>query len=121
NDLNPFSEDTKNFERGKKRMKLVLDKMLETEKITKKEYNEALRFDIKKSFAKSDQFQYAYKDYPYIMFALETEAAETLMEIDNLDIEELSKQGKYRRTLQEYKTKVATGGYHFYTTIDKDL
>lgn len=121
NDLNPFSEDTKNFERGKKRMKMVLDKMLETNKITKKEYDEALKFDIKKSFAKPEQFQYAYKEHPYIMFALETEAAETLMEIDNLDIDELSKQGKYRSTLQEYKTKVATGGYHFYTTIDKDL
>ena len=121
NDLNPFSEDTKNFERGKKRMKMVLDKMLETKKITKAEYDEALKFDIKKSFAKPEQFQYAYKEHPYIMFALETEAAETLMELDNLDIEELSKQGKYRSTLQEYKTKVATGGYHFYTTIDKDL
>lgn len=121
NDLNPFSEDTKNFERGKKRMKMVLDKMLETKKITKAEYNEALKFDIKKSLAKPEQFEYAYKEHPYIMFALETEAAEALMELDNLDIEELSKQGKYRSTLQEYKTKVATGGYHFYTTIDKDL
>lgn len=121
NDFNPFSEDTKNFERGKKRMKMVLDKMLETNKITKAEYDEALKFDLQSSLAKPEQFQYAYKDYPYIMFALETEAAETLMELDRLDIETLSKQGKYRRTLQEYKTKVATGGYHIYTTIDKDL
>lgn len=121
NDLNPFNEDTKNFDRGKKRMKMVLDKMLETNKITKTEYDEALQFDIKKSFAKPEQFQYAYKEHPYIMFALETEAAETLMEIDNLDIDELSKQGKYRSTLEKYKTKVATGGYHFYTTLDKDL
>ena len=121
NDLNPFSEDTKNFERGKKRMKMVLDKMLETKKITKAEYDKALRYDIKKSLAKPEQFEYAYKDYPYIMFALETEAAETLMEIDGLDIDELSRKGKYRSTLQKYKTKVATGGYHFYTTIDKNL
>lgn len=121
NDLNPFSEDTKNFERGNKRKKMVLESMLKTNKITKKEYDEALSFDIKKSFAKPENFQYAYKDYPQIMFALETEAAETLMEMDNLDIEKLSQQGKYRSTLRQYQRKVATGGYHFYTTIDKDL
>lgn len=121
NDLNPFSENPKNLERGYKRMKLVLTKMLEQKRITKAEYNQAIHFDIKASLAKADQFDYAYQKFPYIMFALENASAEALMKADHLDIQKLSEQGKYRKTLAEYKKKAATGGYHFYTTIDENL
>lgn len=121
NDLNPLSEDRDNLKRGLNRMKLVLKRMRIQNKITEKEYQEALRFDIQKSLAKPSQFSYGYKKYPYIMFALETEAAEALMEKDHLNIEQLSKEGKYLKTLKAYQQKVATGGYHFYTTINQDL
>ncbi|MFC7441255.1 transglycosylase domain-containing protein [Laceyella putida] len=120
NDYNPFGGD-KNLERGKKRMKLVLDKMLENKKITKKEYDEALTFDIKKSLAKPDKENNSYANYSYIMYALEEEAAEILMKQDGLDIDELSKQGKYRATLNNYIEKVLTRGYHVYSTINKPI
>ncbi|SFI97602.1 penicillin-binding protein [Thermoflavimicrobium dichotomicum] len=121
NALNPLDDDPKNLERGLKRMKLVLDKMREYEKISQREYEEALRFDIKKSLARSEHFNDGYERYPFIMFAIEDEAAETLMEMDRLNIQELKKQGKYKALLEEYKKKAVTGGYHFYTTIDEKL
>src|SRR5690606_6710344 len=52
NALNPLYEDSNNLERGLKRMKLVLQKMLEYNKITEEEYHKALQFDIKGSLAK---------------------------------------------------------------------
>jgi penicillin-binding protein len=121
NALNPLDEDPKNYKRGMKRLKLVLTEMLQNKKITQKEYKEALRFDIKKSLAKPSDFDNGYEKYPFIMFAMEDEAAETLMEMDNLNTEQLSKEGKYRSTLEEYKKKAVTGGYRFYTTIDEGL
>lgn len=121
NDLNPFSDDPNDLKRGLDRMRLVLKNMLETGAITKEQYEEALTFDIVGSFAKHEMFENSYERYPFIMFAIETEAAETLMRLDGLNIEELSKQGKYRTTLEEYKKKAVTGGYRFYTTIDEDL
>lgn len=121
NDLNPFGKNPKNLERGTKRMKLVLKMMLMQKKISAKEYDEALHFDLKKTLAKPNQFNYAYKEYPYIMFALETAAAESLMQKDGLDIDQLSKSGKYKKTLNEYIRKSTSGGYHFYTSINKDL
>lgn len=120
NDYTPFGGD-KNIERGKKRMKLVLDKMMENKKISQKEYDEALKFDIKKSLAKQNIENNSYTNYSYIMYALEEEAAEILMEQDGLNIEELSKQGKYRATLDNYIEKVLTRGYHVYSTIDKSI
>lgn len=121
NALNPLDEDPKNYKRGMKRLKLVLTEMLQNKKITKKQYDEAIHFDIKKSLAKPSDFDNGYEKYPFIMFAMEDEAAETLMEMEQLNTEQLSKEGKYRATLEEYKKKAVTGGYRFYTTIDEGL
>nr|WP_255724476.1 transglycosylase domain-containing protein [Shimazuella soli] len=121
NALNPLDEDPKNYKRGMKRLKLVLTEMLQNKKITKKQYDEAIHFNIKKSLAKPSDFDNGYEKYPFIMFAMEDEAAETLMEMDHLDVEQLSKEGKYRSTLEEYKKKAVTGGFRFYTTIDEGL
>lgn len=120
NSFNPLGGE-ENLKRGLKRMKLVLSAMKETNKITEEEYQEALNFDIKSSLAKPEQFTDSYKNYPFIMYALEEEAAEILMKKDGLNIEELSKQGRYRSTLVEYIRKVRTSGYHVYSTIHKDM
>jgi penicillin-binding protein 1B len=120
NDYNPFGGE-KNLARGKKRMKLVLDKMLENDKITKEEYNKALSFDIKQSLAKPNKESNSYTNYSYIMYALEEEAAEILMKKDGLDIEKLSQEGKYLTTLNHYIEQVLTRGYHIYSTIDKPM
>lgn len=121
NALNPLYEDSNNLERGLKRMKLVLQKMLEYNKITEEEYHKALQFDIKGSLAKPSDFKDGYQRYPFIMFAVEDEAAKTLMQMDGIDLEAIQKQDNYREILENYKKKAVTGGYQFYTTIDKDL
>jgi penicillin-binding protein len=121
NALNPLYEDSKNLERGLKRMKLVLQKMLEYGKITEDEYNQALQFDIKGSLAKPSDFKDGYQRYPFIMFAVEDEAAKALMQMDGIDLETIREQDNYRQLLENYKKKAVTGGYRFYTTIDKDL
>ncbi|MBA4492835.1 transglycosylase domain-containing protein [Paenactinomyces guangxiensis] len=121
NDFNPFSRDEKKLKKGLERMKLVLREMLENKKITQREYDEALKFDIKGSLAKPEDFSNSYESYPFIMYAVEEAAAEALMEKDGLKIEQLSKQGKYKVTLEEYKKKAMTGGYHFYTTINQKM
>ncbi len=119
NDYNPFRGE-KNLERGKKRMKLVLDKMLEYGKINEKEYKEALAYDIEGALVR-ERGQMAQEKYPFINMELEERAAKILMELDGHDPAELSKQGKYRVTLEEYKKQVLTGGYKIYTTIDQKL
>ncbi|TCS95060.1 transglycosylase domain-containing protein [Hazenella coriacea] len=121
NDYNPISEDPKNLQRGLSRMKIVLNNMLANQKITQQQYDEALKFDIKASLAKPSDFENSYTKYPFIMHAIEEEAAEVFMEMDNLNITELSKQGKYRATLKDYKKKAMSGGYRFYTTIDQQM
>lgn len=120
NAYNPFGGND-NLKRGLKRMKLVLNEMLENDKITKQQYNEALKFDIKKSLAKPNPESNSYVNYPFIMYALEEEAAELLMKKDGLDIKALSEQGKYRATLQKYIERLQTQGYHVYSTIDKNM
>lgn len=120
NAFNPFGGED-NLKRGLKRMKLVLNEMLENEKITKQQYDAALKFDIKKSLAKPTPDANGYANYPFIMYALEEEAAELLMKKDGLDIGALSEQGKYRATLQKYIERLQTQGYHVYSTIDKNM
>ncbi|MBH8597126.1 MULTISPECIES: transglycosylase domain-containing protein [unclassified Thermoactinomyces] len=120
NDYNPFRGE-KNLQHGIKRMQLVLRNMLETGKITPQQYHEALKFNIKASLAKPDPSANGYSSYPFIMYALETETAEILMQHDGLNIEELSKQGKYRSTLEQYVKQVQTRGYHVYSTIDQKM
>ncbi len=117
NDYNPFKKE--GLERGKKRMEMVLQNMLDNGKITQQQYEEARSFDIKGSLTKKKQN--AYSRYPYIMMAVEERAAEALMRADGLDPKELSKKGQYQATLQKYIQKVQQGGYHIYTTIDKKL
>ena len=117
NDYNPFKKE--GLERGKKRMEMVLENMLDNGKITQQQYEEARSFDIKGALTKKKQN--AYSRYPYIMMAVEERAAEALMRADGLDPKELSKKGQYQATLQKYIQKVQQGGYHIYTTIDKKL
>lgn len=121
NAYNPFRGE-KNLELGTKRMEWVLQKMVETGAITEAEKKEAASFDIASSLAEEeDQPTTAHVKYPYITMTVELEAAKILMRQDGLDAQELSEQGKYMETLQEYKNKVWGGGYQIHTTIDQQL
>lgn len=114
NAYNPFRGE-KELQYGLERMKLVLDKMLELKKITKEEYDKALKFDIKKSLAKPNMFVYGYDDYPFIITAVEREAVEILKELDQKNPKAQKKSGEH------YTKMVRQGGLRFYTTIDKKM
>ncbi|MCS1350115.1 transglycosylase domain-containing protein [Mechercharimyces sp. CAU 1602] len=117
NAYNPYSSNG-NTSFGKDRMKEVLYNMLETKKITKKEYEDALAFDIEGSFSKRSGN--SYTKYPHIMEEAYKQAYEVLLELDDVKLEELSDKER-EKVSSEYHRKLETGGYRIYTTIDKKL
>lgn len=114
NAYNPFRGEEE-LKLGIKRMKLVLQKMLEQKKITKEQYNEAIQFDIKKSLAKPNMFVNGYEKYPFIITAVEREAVEILKEMDQKNPKAIKRSDEY------YTKKVRQGGLRIYTTIDEDM
>lgn len=114
NAYNPFRGDEE-LSYGLKRMKLVLDKMLELDQITKAQYDEALKFDIKNSLAKPNMFVNGYDKYPFIITGVEDEAIEIMRELDQRNANAPKRPEKY------YANKVRQGGFRFYTTIDKKM
>jgi len=110
----------KGIESATKRQKLVLQRMLETKKITEVEYNEALAFDIRGSLAQPSEK--AYNTYPFLMLEAERKAAEILMLQKNPDVtkDEL-RNGDVQLLIEEAREELLRGGYHVYTTINKDV
>ncbi|AUS09670.1 hypothetical protein C1X05_13105 [Laceyella sacchari] len=112
NAYNPFRGDD-NIRLGTKRMKLVLTKMLENKKISKADYDQAIKFDIKSSLAKPTDFVNPLEKYPYIITATENEAVDILMEQDKAE--------KNEANIKEYRDRIKKGGYKIYTTVDEQL
>ncbi|GKU78468.1 transglycosylase domain-containing protein [Paenibacillus sp. L3-i20] len=108
------------FERAVKRQQLVLSRMLETKRISQQEYDEALKFDIRSTIAPSSKK--AYTTFPYLMLEAERQAAEVLLiqEDPTLTKEELRKK-ENAGLIEEAREQLQRGGYHVYTTIDKDV
>ena len=114
NAYNPFRGEEE-LKLGLKRMRLVLDKMLEEKKITKQQYDEAIKFDIKKSLAKPNMFVNGYEKYPFIITAVEREAVKILKEMEQKNPDAVTRSDEY------YTKKVRQGGLRFYTTIDQEM
>lgn len=113
NAYNPINNDEK-LKLGLERMELVLKIMLQEKKITQQQFDEAMKFDIKGSLAKSSDFRNGYEEYPFIISAVEREAIEILREQD--------KAKKLKpKTDEQYRDDVVNGGFHIYTTIDKNI
>lgn len=112
NAYNPLRGE-ENIQLGTKRMKLVLQKMLENNKISKEEYDQAIKFDIKGSLAKKSDFENPLEKYPYIMSAVENEAVDILMAQDKVQ--------KNEANYKEYRDRIKQGGYKIYTTVDEKL
>ncbi|WP_424765894.1 transglycosylase domain-containing protein [Paenibacillus sp. sgz302251] len=108
------------FELAMGRQKTVLKRMFETGRITQQEYDEALTFDIRQSLAEPSEK--AYTTYPYLMLEAERQAAEImLMQQDpTLKKEDLTKK-ENAALMEEARDHLLRGGYHVYTTIDKDI
>jgi penicillin-binding protein len=108
------------FERAVKRQQLVLTRMLETGRITQAEHDEALKFDIRASVAPPSEK--AYTTYPYLMLEAERQAAEALLmqEDPSLTKEDLRKK-ENAELIEQAREQLLRGGYHVYTTIDKQV
>lgn len=113
--------DSAGFNRALKRQQLVLKRMLEENKITTQQYDEALAFDLKGSLAKSSQK--AYTTYPYLMMEVERRAAEAMVQSQypDLKLDTDSKKAAYNEALKDALSQLLRGGYHIHTTIDKTI
>lgn len=111
-----FNEEA--FGRAVKRQQLVLQRMLEENKITQAQYNEAMAFDIKGSLAK--QTKKAYETYPYLMLETERQGALVIAMLNNPDMTKVEVAGN-SQILEEARQELLTGGYRVYTTIDKQV
>ncbi|OYD08996.1 transglycosylase domain-containing protein [Paludifilum halophilum] len=117
NAYSPFDDES--LQAGKKRMRTVLKRMRDNRYISAEEFQEALAFDLQPTLAEGAPS--AYRRHPFVMSAVEEEAARALMKAEGLNAAELSRQGLYRSTLEQYRKRILTGGYKIYTTLDPTL
>ncbi|MEK8131915.1 transglycosylase domain-containing protein [Paenibacillus filicis] len=111
--------DSAAFKRAVQRQQLVLRRMLEEDKITQQQYEEALAFDLQGSLA--ERVKKAYSTYPYLMIEVEKEAAKALLKAEQPDLNAEKNPESYSEALKSMQAKLSRGGYHVYTTIDKDI
>lgn len=110
-----FNED--GYLRAKKRQELVLSRMLKEKFINQAEYNEALAFDVADSFDYSLAESRPIVQNPYLITETEMRAAEIILEQNDITPTTPDYNELYDQTIFDLQT----GGYHIYTTIDKDL
>lgn len=116
------SINEKGLENGIARMNYVLSRMLETGRITREQYEEAKKFDIRASLATKKPTM--VEKYPFLTFEIERRAIEILaeqeMKIDGVDPDTLTSEER-EEYLDQARRKLARGGYKVYTTIDREL
>ncbi|WP_274460157.1 transglycosylase domain-containing protein [Gemella haemolysans] len=108
---------------GFERQQYVLERMLSNDFITKEQFEEAKKFDIKGAYTKQKYSEYT--DYPYIRDEVTSSVAEILAEqtaARNHKEEEFKNNVEYRNDLiEKSRIKFITGGYKVKTTLDKKL
>ena len=108
---------------GFERQQYVLERMLSNDFITKEQFEEAKKFDIKGAYTKQKYSEYT--DYPYIRDEVTSSVAEILAEQTakkNNRKEEFKNDSDYRNELiEKSRIKFITGGYKVKTTLDKKL
>ncbi|CAM3953167.1 transglycosylase domain-containing protein [Paenibacillus alkaliterrae] len=113
-----FNQD--GFDLAIGRQQTVLMRMFETGRITQQEYDEALQFDIRQTLAEPSEK--AYTTYPYLMLEAERQAAEIMLMQQDPTMTKADLQKKENAALiEEARDHLLRGGYHVYTTIDKDI
>lgn len=123
----PFTQEgklKKNLDPGLNRMKTVLNRMYDQEKISKKEYEEAMAYDITKDFIGPKKNP--IEDYPAVTIEIQQRSIEIIAEI-------LAKEDGYtKKDLQaddvlaeQYMTiadrQIHQNGYKIHSTINKDI
>ena len=114
---------TEELQAGFERQQYVLERMLSNDFITKEQFEEAKKFDIKGAYTKQKYSEYT--DYPYIRDEVTSSVAEILAEQTakkNNREEEFKNDSDYRNELiEKSRIKFITGGYKVKTTLDKKL
>ncbi|SDD99631.1 penicillin-binding protein [Paenibacillus sp. UNCCL117] len=107
------------FKRAVQRQQLVLRRMLEENKITQQQYDEAIAFDLQSTLA--ERVKKAYSTYPFLMIEVEKEAAKALLKAEQPALDAQKQPDAYNEALKSMQAKLSRGGYHVYTTIDKEI
>ncbi|MGX7079822.1 transglycosylase domain-containing protein [Gemella parahaemolysans] len=113
----------KELQAGFDRQHYVLERMLSNNFITKEQFEEAKKFNIKGAYTKQKYSEYT--DYPYIRDEVTSSVAEILAEqtaSKNHREEEFKNNSDYRNELiEKSRIKFITGGYKVKTTLNKKL
>lgn len=112
------------LEYGFNRQAYVLQRMYQEDKITKKEYDDAMKFDLKKSFV--DTIEEPNQKYPFLTEEIEGRAVDILKyhlaEKDNVSRKELDQTPVLMSKYTEQANKALRNeGYRIDTTIEKDM
>jgi penicillin-binding protein 1B len=117
-------KDDEQLKIGINRMKTVLYRMRETDKITEKQYRKALKYNIKKDFRAKEPR--AAEKYPFVTYEIEDRAKEEMAKIiakrDGIEASRIDNETRLR---EKYKIladrELRTKGYKIYSTIDKKM
>ncbi|QVY63840.1 penicillin-binding protein [Cytobacillus gottheilii] len=126
----PFTQagelkEPEGLEPGLSRMKTVLKRMYDDEQIDKKQYDEAIAYDITQDFRKQSEDNPLEK-YPYLTVEIEKRAVDimskVLAENDGYEEEDLKNDDQLR---EEYRTladrNIRQNGYKIHSTINKEI
>lgn len=113
-----------NLEPGISRMQTVLRRMFDDEKISKVQYEEAIKYDITKDFI--TVHNNPVDDYPWVTFEIEKRAREVmsviLAEKDGLTEEDLKNdEALEEKYLTLADRDIRQNGYQIHSTINKDI
>ncbi|MFD1362278.1 transglycosylase domain-containing protein [Lentibacillus salinarum] len=116
-------KDEESLQPGLNRMQSVLNRMYESDYITKEQYDEALDYDITADF--TEESQSPVEKYPYLTYEVEERASDIIMEHlaeeDGYSTEDLNSNDDLKdeyRILAERALR--QNGYQIHTTIDKE-
>ncbi|MGX7131519.1 transglycosylase domain-containing protein [Enterococcus songbeiensis] len=116
-------EIKENLTAGLERKDFVLFSMYRNHAITKKEYEEAKNYDLKKDFLKRQNA--TTNDHGFLYYTVLGEAqeivAKQLATNDKLSTEEFNKDETHQKYLELAKNELVTGGYTVKSTIDKAI
>ena len=119
-----YGEVKEDISPGLNRMKTVLKRMYNNGDITKKEYDEALKYDVKAHLAKRQPS--STERYPYLTYEVEKRAIEIMMPIlakkDGYKAKDLKEDDDlYQQYYNLADQTIRQNGYKIHTTIDKKM
>lgn len=117
-------KDDKQLKIGINRMKTVLYRMKETGKITNKQYQKAIKYNIKKDFRSKEAK--ATEKYPYVTYEMEGQAKTIMAKIiakrDGIEGKRIDNEKRLREKYEILADReLRTKGYKIYSTIDKSM